>query len=77
LNEVEVQDHVADYYVEKRYKGLGLKYHFKVINEMMEGIDGKILDMGCGTGIISDLYPERDILGIDSKESSWPSLLAG
>jgi ubiquinone/menaquinone biosynthesis C-methylase UbiE len=65
LSEIEVQDHVADYYVEKRYKGYGLKYHKRIIREMMEGIDGKILDVGCGVGIISDLYPERDITGID------------
>jgi ubiquinone/menaquinone biosynthesis C-methylase UbiE len=64
-SDVEVQDHVADHYVEKRYKGLGLKYHTRIINEMMDGIDGKILDVGCGTGIISELYPSLDILGID------------
>lgn len=63
--EIEVQDHVADHYVEKRYKGLGLKYHFKVIEEMMNYVDGTTLDVGCGTGIISELYPERDIMGID------------
>lgn len=68
MNEIEVQNHVADYYVNKRYKGLGLKYHFKVITEMMEGIYGKILDVGCGTGIIHDLYPEYDITGIDISE---------
>jgi ubiquinone/menaquinone biosynthesis C-methylase UbiE len=31
----------------------------------MEDVDGKIIDVGCGTGILSDLYPERDIMGID------------
>ena len=65
MSEIEVQDHVADYYVNKRYKGLGLKYHSRIIKEMMRGIDGKILDVGCGVGIIGDLYPDRDIYGID------------
>lgn len=65
MGEIEVQDHVADYYVEKRYKGFGLKYHSRIIKEMMDGIQGRILDVGCGTGIISDLYPELDIFGID------------
>ena len=65
MDEIEVQDHVADYYVEKRYKGYGLKYHSRIIKEMMEGIHGKILDVGCGTGIIHDLYPDDDITGID------------
>lgn len=65
MSEIDVQNHVADYYVEKRYKGLGLKYHSRIIKEMMEGIDGKILDVGTGVGIIHDLYPELDIYGID------------
>ena len=70
MNEIEVQDHVADYYVEKRYKGMGLKYHFKVIKEMMNGICEhlKILDVGCGTGILSNLYPNYEITGIDMSD---------
>lgn len=70
-SEKEVQDHVADHYVEKRYKGLGLRYHTSIIKEMMEGLDGKflwpkkILDVGCGCGILHDLYPYLDIVGID------------
>ena len=64
-SEEEVQDHVADHYVEKRYKGLGLRYHSSIIKEMMEDIHGKILDAGCGTGLVSELYPNRDILGVD------------
>lgn len=71
MSEIEVQDHSADYYVNKRYKSYGLKYHSHIISQMMEGIDGKILDVGCGTGIISDLYPDRDIWGIDI---SWGML---
>jgi ubiquinone/menaquinone biosynthesis C-methylase UbiE len=65
LNEIEVQDNVAGYYVEKRYQGYGLRYHSKIIEEMMRGFYGKILDVGCGTGIIYDLYPEQEIIGID------------
>ena len=65
MNEIEVQDNVAGYYVEKRYKGVGLKYHSHIIKEMMYGLSGEILDVGCGTGIISDLYPHLNISGID------------
>jgi len=65
MGEIEVQDHIADYYVEKRYKSLGLKYHSQIIKEMMEGLDGTILDVGCGIGIIPSLYPALDIWGID------------
>lgn len=65
MSEIEVQDHVADYYVEKRYKGLGLKYHTRIIKEMMNEIKGRVLDVGCGTGIVHDLYPNLDIFGID------------
>lgn len=31
----------------------------------MGGATGRILDVGCGTGIISELYPDLDIIGID------------
>jgi len=64
-HEIEVQDHVADFYVEKRYKGLGLKYHSEIIKEMMHGVTGDVLDVGCGTGILHDLYPSLGITGID------------
>lgn len=65
MNEVEVQDSVAGYYVNKRYRGVGLRYHTAIIREMMEGINGKILDVGCGTGLLHDLYPRASIIGID------------
>lgn len=65
MSEIDVQNHVADYYVEKRYKGIGLKYHSEIIKEMMGGINGRILDVGCGMGIIHDLFPGHDITGID------------
>ena len=65
MSEIEVQDHSADYYVTKRYQNFGLKYHTKIIREMMSDVYGKILDVGCGTGIIHDLYPLFDIHGID------------
>jgi len=64
-NEIDVQDNVAGHYIEKRYKGLGLKYHSKIIEEMMKNIDGKILDVGTGVGILHNLYPDLDITGID------------
>ena len=66
--EIEVQDHVADYYVNKRYTNYGLKYHKDIIKGIMDGVSGKILDVGCGTGVIHDLYPNLDIIGIDVSE---------
>lgn len=65
MSEIDIQDHVADYYVEKRYVGDSLEYHKAVIAEMMEGVHGKVLDVGCGTGVLHDLYPNLDIIGID------------
>ena len=64
-SELEVQDSVADFYVNKRYKGLGLEYHKSVIKEIMRDAYGRILDVGCGTGILHELYPNLDIVGID------------
>lgn len=65
--EQEVQDHSAEYYANERYQGYGLKYHTHVINGLMADIaqDARILDVGCGTGIISRVYPSRNITGID------------
>jgi ubiquinone/menaquinone biosynthesis C-methylase UbiE len=64
-SESEIQDKVADYYVKYRYRNYGLKYHSSIIHEMMDGLSGTILDVGCGTGIIHDLYPDKKIIGID------------
>ena len=65
-DEVSVQANSAVYY-ERRYSGYGLKYHRSVVDWMMEGIwpDQHVLDAGCGTGIISRMYPRYDIDGID------------
>lgn len=65
-DEVEIQDFSASEYVNKRYQNWGLKYHSYVIRSMLgEKLEGKILDVGCGTGIVHDLYPNADIVGID------------
>ena len=70
-----VQDYVSKFY-QKRYTGTGFLYHSRVVTEMLSGIkfrDGrhsdKVLDVGCGIGFVSQLYPNFDITGIDiSKE---------
>ena len=70
-HEIEVQDFVANLYP-KRYSGSGFLYHAKIVTDMLEGAkfrDGKhsdkILDVGCGIGFVSQLYPNFDITGID------------
>lgn len=69
--EIEAQEHSAELYP-KRYSGTGFLYHSKIITEMLQGVkfrDGrysdKILDVGCGIGLVSQLYPNFDITGID------------
>lgn len=66
-----VQDYVSRFYQE-RYEGTGFLYHSKIVTQMLDGIkfrDGrysdKVLDVGCGNGFVSSLYPNFDILGID------------
>lgn len=67
-SEEEIQDHVSDYYANKRYQNYGRKYHKYVIRGLVGRASGRILDVGCGTGIISELYPNLDIIGIDISE---------
>lgn len=66
-----VQDYVSKFYAE-RYSGTGFLYHSRIVTQMLEGIkfkDGrqsdKVLDVGCGNGFVSQLYPNFDIIGID------------
>lgn len=67
-----VQDYVSKWYA-RRYSGTGFLYHARVVTRMLEGATfrhgrkavTKILDVGCGTGFVSQLYPNFDITGID------------
>jgi len=63
-SETRIQDHSAKYYEHERYRGNGLKYCIYTIEKFGE-LNGKICDVGCGTGILSRLYPTKDITGID------------
>ncbi len=69
--EQEVQNFIAKEYP-KRYSGTGFLYHSRLVTDMLQGAkfkDGrtsdKILDVGCGIGFVSQLYPNFDIVGID------------
>lgn len=66
-----VQDYTSTLYP-KRYSGTGFLYHARIVTEMLDGVklkDGKysdkVLDVGCGIGFVSTLYPSFDITGID------------
>ena len=66
-----VQDYSSKWY-SVRYSGSGFLYHSRIVTQMLEGIkfrDGrysdKVLDVGCGNGFVSSLYPNFDITGID------------
>ena len=69
-----VQDYVSTLYP-TRYSGTGFLYHAKVVTDMLEGISfregrrsSSVLDVGCGIGFVSQLYPNFDITGIDVSE---------
>lgn len=65
-----VQDYVSKFY-KKRYSGTGFLYHARIVVDMLQGVkmsdrhSSKILDVGCGNGFVSQLYPNFDIVGID------------
>ena len=66
-----IQDYTSKWYT-TRYSGTGFLYHARIVTDMLKGIkfrDGrysdKVLDVGCGTGLISQLYPNFDITGLD------------
>ena len=66
-----VQDYVSKWY-KKRYSGTGFLYHSRIVTTMLDGVQfrqgrvsDKILDTGCGTGFVSQLYPNFDVTGID------------
>lgn len=69
-----VQAYVSTMYA-KRYSGTGFLYHSRIVTQMLDGVkfrDGrtsdKILDVGCGTGFVAQLYPNYDLTGIDISE---------
>lgn len=66
-----VQDYVSKFY-SKRYGGSGFLYHARIATQMLDGVkfkDGrqsdKILDLGCGNGFLSQLFPNYDLVGVD------------
>lgn len=66
-----IQDYVSKFY-SKRYSGTGFLYHSRIATQMLDGVkfrDGrysdKILDLGCGNGFLSQLYPNFDVMGVD------------
>jgi len=70
--EAKLQDKVSEFYEEIRYKKhYSKQWHDKNLNRMINLINadklkkGKILDNGCGTGILGDFLPTHNITGSD------------
>ena len=70
INEKLVQDYTSKFYA-KRYSGTGFLYHARIATDMLDGVrmtdrhSDKILDVGCGIGFVSQLFPNFQICGID------------
>ena len=66
--EIAVQDRVAIEYEMKRYKEVYSKrYHDWWTQQMITGLNlrGRILDNGCGTGLLSEFAPQENLVGTD------------
>lgn len=66
--EIAVQDRVAIEYEMKRYKdAYSKRYHDWWTQQMIAGLDltGRILDNGCGTGLLSEFASQENLVGID------------
>ncbi len=70
--EIQTQNRVASYYEDVRYKmPWSRTYHDWLFSHLISLVrpTGKILDAGCGTGLLAEYLPTREIWGIDiSKE---------
>jgi ubiquinone/menaquinone biosynthesis C-methylase UbiE len=67
-DEIEIQDLVSDNYEECRYQiWYSYLYHRHWTANMLSlcNTSGRILDNGCGTGILFELLPDADIVGLD------------
>lgn len=66
--DIEVQDKVAIEYEQKRYQSrYSRKYHDWWTGKMLSCVktDGRILDNGCGIGLLFESMPQSDIVGLD------------
>ncbi|MHA2121150.1 MAG: class I SAM-dependent methyltransferase [Promethearchaeota archaeon] len=69
--EIEVQDHVSDYYSNLRYKNKhSVIYHESLVSIVISLIEknGLILDNGCGIGDLSAYHISNNIVGMDISE---------
>ena len=68
--EIDTQDHVSDFYEEQRYKRPYARiYHDWWTQKMLSFVSckGRVLDNGCGTGILSEAMPREgiELIGLD------------
>jgi len=67
--EVDVQDFAADFHDQYRYRKDYSRYYYDYINNKMlsfVSVEGRILDNGCGTGILLERAGEKSFMvGID------------
>ena len=75
LGIVEIYDRIAAEY-DRIYDTPEAHAEDAQLAEILAPLEGTVLDVGCGTGLLNDLFPKADITGIDPSPGMLYQLLS-